>query len=139
MNAAEAAMAGIFAGNGSGGGGGSGTTYSLSEVRTNDVWIDGKPIYRRTVAMTQWDEEIDATSWNIDTFFVDYAHSYFKATNYDISYTSGIINGDRSECDVYYDITNKTIHWREGGLYSNTLDAAYYTFLYTKTTDTGAT
>ena len=27
----------------------SGITYSTSEVKTNDVWIDGKPIYRKVI------------------------------------------------------------------------------------------
>lgn len=120
-----------------GGGGNSGITYSLSEVKTDDVWIDGKPIYRRTIQFTRWNEQFDATSMNIDNFFVDYAHSTFAAHTSSVAYTAPFVNNGAVQLDVWYDINNKMINMRTNGLSNNTLDAAYYTILYTKTTDTG--
>lgn len=35
--------------------------YSTSEVKTNKVWIDGKPIYRKTFQFTS----ANNTSWNL--------------------------------------------------------------------------
>lgn len=127
----------ILVGNRTTGGSNSGVTYSLNEVKTDDVWIDGKPIYRRTVQFTQWGQTINASSWNIDTFFVDYVHSYFKGhvgTNPPYILPFSIVN---AQADMYYDITNASIIWRASGFTTNTLDAAYFTILYTKTTDTG--
>lgn len=39
--------------------------YSLNEVKTNKVWIDGKPIYRKVFSQTN-KNSIDLTSLNYD-------------------------------------------------------------------------
>lgn len=120
---------------GSASGSNTGVTYSTDEAMTGDVWIDGKPIYRRTIQMTAWSQTTNATSWNIDTFFVDYAHSYVEAhagttTHYILPFSTV-----GAPTDIYYEILEKTIKWRASNLSSNTFDAGYFTILYTKTTD----
>lgn len=44
--------------------------YSTNEIKTNGVWIDGKPIYRRVIsfgALPNNDtKNYDVSSWNID-------------------------------------------------------------------------
>lgn len=120
---------------GSASGSNTGVTYSTDEAMTGDVWIDGKPIYRRTVQFTQWNQTINVSSWNIDTFFVDYVHSYFKGhvgTNSPYILPFAIIG---AQADMYYDITNASIIWRVSGFTTNIFDAGYFTILYTKTTD----
>lgn len=45
--------------------------YSTDEIKTNKVWIDGKPIYRKTYVfsnLTASARTIDITNLNIDTF-----------------------------------------------------------------------
>lgn len=46
----------------------SGEIYSTAEVKTNKVWIDGKPIYRRIYQKTSTaaTENIDIDDWNVD-------------------------------------------------------------------------
>ena len=45
-----------------GGGGGGVDKYSTEEVKTNKVWIDGKPIYRKTVIRNYGGDTIFATN-----------------------------------------------------------------------------
>lgn len=44
--------------------------YSTSEIKTNSVWIDGKPIYRRVISFgalpSNATKTQDVSSWNID-------------------------------------------------------------------------
>ena len=44
--------------------------YSTTEVKTNSVWIDGKPIYRRVISFgalpDNGTKNYDVSSWNID-------------------------------------------------------------------------
>lgn len=48
-----------------------GVKYSTTEVKTGDVWIDGKPIYRRVFVQNgTWSDTVvsfDISSLNIDT------------------------------------------------------------------------
>lgn len=121
-----------------GGGGGSSIDCSTTEQNTGIKWIDGKPIYQRTLQFTQWEESYDATSWNIDKFFVDYSHSYFKGhasgtTDY---YFQPIANDEYFQSMIRYLPGAKTIDFRSNGAFSrygHILDEAYFTILYTKT------
>lgn len=46
--------------------GGGADIYSTNETKTNKVWIDGKPIYRKVIEAAT-STNIDTTSWSIDT------------------------------------------------------------------------
>ena len=121
-----------------GGGGGSSIDCSTTEQNTGIKWIDDKPIYQRTIQFTQWDQSYDATDWNIDKFFVDYSHSYYKGhasgtTDY---YFQSIANDEYFQSMIRYLPGTKTIDLRTNGSfarYSHILDEAYFTILYTKT------
>ena len=59
--------------------------YSTSEVQTNDIWIDGKPIYRKTIVMsnvTETTKTYDISTIPIETCMIDSSHSYFEQGNF---------------------------------------------------------
>lgn len=73
--------------------------YSTDEVKTNKVWIDGKPIYRRTVTGT-----LPAKgSWrclplfddipNIDKIWLDAESSFTEQPNVTVKSTDGEFTG----------------------------------------------
>lgn len=65
--------------------------YSTSEVLTNKKWIDGNPIYRKTIvipgAFTSNTPTIDISSLGAETIMVDSAHSYWYFNDPDNNYS----------------------------------------------------
>ena len=116
--------------------------YSTSEVKTKDVWIDGKPIYRKVVYF-------DSTTTNANISFAhgisnigdfrcfDVTHSTCKR-KVDGSFINLGLPAGVSASDASYTVTcsffnNDNIEMQFG---SNTKGASgYVTLLYTKTTD----
>ena len=45
--------------------------YSTDEIKTNNVWIDGKAIYRKVLNITTFNSQNDGWYDNIDMSFVD--------------------------------------------------------------------
>jgi hypothetical protein len=59
-----------------------GEIYSTSEIKTNKIWIDGKPIYRRIYQKTSTaaTENIDIDDWNVD-FVCSFVPLLYDSTN----------------------------------------------------------
>lgn len=106
--------------------------YSTSEVKTNKIWINGKPIYRKIIyipnlpnnANTSYDTGITET---LEYVFFDLGHSYY-------SWTNGIDYNFRSNITAlnYQKSTNKI------SITSNTNLSSFWAYIcleYTKTTD----
>ena len=68
-----------------GGGGSSGHTYSTTEQQTDDIWVDGKPVYEITFNFQALNNSSDATKdisgLNVDTIIscVGMAYGGFEA------------------------------------------------------------
>lgn len=84
--------------------------YSTSEIKTNNVWIDGKPIYRKVIEKTV----AASSSWTSDLL------SSYGITNFDYIYFA---NGSRriqnnrymkeinTQINMYIDISNNRIYF----------------------------
>jgi len=106
--------------------------YSLNEIDTGKIWIDGKPIYKKTLYISSLPnattDYYDTTVTNLSEFIYLYGRA------------SGglIINGVRPDTaalqiGAWYDETQDKIRIATGIDRSNI--SAYITILYTKTTD----
>lgn len=105
--------------------------YSTDEVKTNKVWIDGKPIYRKCIQLTNLtaDSEIDVTSLNIDKClnlggFIEDSSMIVNIGNYYVK--------DYSNCGAFYKKENKRIRFQKDSNVSNT-NNGYLILEYTKT------
>ena len=114
-----------------------GETCSTDEVKTNKVWIDGKPIYRKTIAFNYTTNSINAIPLNINNYneiWLDLSASFIK---YDGTRVVPIVRVDYR--DIQYsvgaiiDTTNSTVSLQIGKNIPS--GNGYITVLYTKTTD----
>lgn len=59
-------------------------TYSTNEVKTNKVWIDNKPVYRKVLVVNQTissDTTISSTIPDgVSDYWINYGESYFEAS-----------------------------------------------------------
>lgn len=106
--------------------------YSLNEIDTGKTWIDGKPIYRKTLFISALP--------NATTILYDTTVTNLREFIYLYGRASGglIINGARPdssslEIGAWYDETQDKIRVATGIDRSNM--SAYITILYTKSTD----
>ena len=111
--------------------------YSTSEVKTNKVWIDGKPIYRKVISFT--------TTISSNTLFT-LAHnisnlSYYKITEAivksesGLSYTLPMVGYGTNTTDKLFCYMNGTnIYFYSNGSWG-AIWKKYVTIEYTKTTD----
>lgn len=123
-----------------------GKVYSTSEVKTGDVWIDGKPIYRKVITDTITIYNDSGTrrtfTWN-DTYFTDKTLVRVYGT-YKYNGTTVLSMG----CG--YQTASNTINYSDAvQLYNNTLSLLFFSTVstgftkveivvvveYTKTTD----
>ena len=117
--------------------GGTPDYYSTSEVKTNKVWIDGKPIYRRVIALTNktvGDGTEIATLTDYAT--LDYVTYKYDAKISGASWTTGFYSrveegGSAILKMIYNPSTGKFF----GVSSSRTFAEIYITIEYTKTTD----
>lgn len=104
-------------------------TYSTSEVKTDMTWIDGKPIYRKTMnvqASTSTQSfAVSTIASNIDAIWIDFSASF---------YGYGGILSDWEVSGARFKITIDS-----GNVYyvapTGSYNQATITFNYTKTTD----
>lgn len=109
--------------------------YSTSEVKTNKVWINGKPIYRKVIQTTV-DNNINATiAYNINN--VDYA--WIDNTNSVIIGSGECLGvnwyyGTEDFCRTWVNTNQRAIRFRCA---SKTIGSrpTYIVLEYTKTTD----
>lgn len=111
--------------------------YSKDEVKTNKIWIDGKPIYRRTFSGTLTVSNLRTTHTigsNISSSWVDNGNSFLNTPD-----SVRAINASESAdttTNVRTEITNnKTILNVISGGSSYYMGTYYVTVEYTKTTD----
>ena len=117
--------------------------YSTKEIKTNEIWADGKPIYQKVIPLNI-SHTADATAKqyetvlnieNIENVWVDQSHSFITTggvnyilgrvfvQNNAINFSCGAnVNATRLQVEIYYSRTTMAI-------------TGYITIKYTKTTD----
>lgn len=110
--------------------------YSTEEVKTNKIWIDGKPIYRKILTGTKnagW-TDIDISAINYDTIFINNDTTHFTFTENSSNWCKGpyyFSNTDFITAQIK--ISSNQINIGAGSGLSN---ISYKVVLeYTKTTD----
>lgn len=101
-----------------------GNDYSTTEINTGKTWIDGKPIYRKTINASNIGTAFSTGVSNIDKLFFDNTYSYVY---YDSTHFYLLSRGNF----VYDKTTNKIVAENTAISSWN----AYITIEYTKTTD----
>lgn len=117
--------------------------YSTTEIKTNKKWINGKPIYRKTIYVSSLP---NATSTNyqhgisnIEMIWADMSNSFVRWSNGDVAPLPYISVGAPTATAVYSSmielrgITTSTFTIATG--FDRSSMSAYITFNYTKTTD----
>lgn len=115
-------------------------TFSTSEVKTNDKWIDGKPLYRRTYKIENFTVPSNGeytytnTIANLDVAMFDKSHTFLVRSNG--RYMTGI--GASNNAGYWFDArcitdTGDLLFMVGSSIASGS--TIYATVLYTKTTD----
>lgn len=119
-------------------------SYSTTETKTGATWIDGKPIYRRTIAVTSPNTTAETNVsiaelgfTNIDKMFIippSYIYLYINNLNQHVPITLGWGSGDLGIIPSTDDSHNGYLVWKVGNS-AWTSKNGYVTLMYTKTTD----
>lgn len=108
--------------------------YSTEEVKTNKVWIDGKPIYRKTIyynnPMSSGTNLISHNINNIGTHKIVVNEEYLIGI---YSYGKTLESANTYIGTTNIDNTYVTVS--VGSNWNNTFSECYITLEYTKTTD----
>lgn len=107
--------------------------YSTSEVKTNKVWIDDKPIYRKIVPITDngtYNESGKRFTWtNSNINNLSQVTDLFCVINY----SNRALTSSSNEVDIYY-LTDKRLQFAVSTNYTAG-SSGYVIIEYTKTTD----
>ena len=104
--------------------------YSTTETKTNKVWIDGKPIYRKCYySATNWSNGTILDTINDVDFCVELKSISASGSN------NYFQNGDdtNSYGDIFFNVANKRLMVRRIGDFISQYPSAVI-FEYTKTT-----
>lgn len=116
-------------------------SYSLTEQKTNEIWIDGKPIYRKTMYISSLPNDADVTYnhniQNADTIWFDMTATFIWVDGNcnPLPFIHGEFtqsNNGASSMSIM-SLTNTSFHIITGTNRSSW--GAYVTLKYTKTTD----
>lgn len=114
--------------------GGYGIDYSLNEQATGKKWVDGKPIYQKTIELTANDTWVDLTALNIDTI-VDYSGMWISTDN-DPYILDTLGTWGTSASNSYFSrIVINSANGVKIVVNGWTFSSGYITLQYTKTTD----
>lgn len=117
--------------------------FSTSEVKTNKKWINGKPIYRKTIYVSSL-PNATATDYshgitNVESIWADMSNSFVKWTDGVVAPLPYVSVGSPGATAVYSSMIelrgiNSTKFTIATGFDRSSL-SAYITLNYTKTTD----
>lgn len=112
---------------------GGGIAYSTNEKKTDDVWIDGKPIYRKTVTSNvDKPTSIPLDLPNVKSIIKINATCRYGGTYQFLPIVSNQLN---LQTVFYYDASAKAVNFAWGSGLTATISDIIMTFEYTKTTD----
>lgn len=106
-------------------------SYSTSEVKTNKVWIDGKPIYRKVFNRGNDISSFNHNIANVDLIWIDSTHSIRKHLSGNVFNIVGGTNDSAIKLVIYVNDTEVHID-NIGGISPSEI---YIALEYTKTTD----
>ena len=110
-------------------------SYSPTEQKTGGVWIDGKPIYRKTwYSATNWtDNTVIGSIPNLDTVItIKNISKYDAGSAYVVNYQN--YGNDGANWSIAYVATNNNVVVQRGGGFVNS-HPSLVIIEYTKTTD----
>lgn len=109
--------------------------YSTNELKTNKVWIDGSPIYRkvyRNISVNQ-SYDLDISGLSIKEI-TDIKYRHFDGVStYDINNRYGVWAGTEQYCRLFFRAINPTTLQLRSSF--ETANFNYIILEYTKTTD----
>lgn len=110
--------------------------YSTSEIKTNETWIDGKPIYRKVFVLkpTNGGEIEFSNKMSYGVAMFDKSHTFLIRSSGSITTGIGADGNSGYWFDARTIATNGNLHFFVGdAIYRGS--TIYATVLYTKTTD----
>lgn len=118
------------------------TTYSTEEVKTGKTWIDGKPLYRKTIVLPNGTGTTAEKTYNMSEFGLENIEmmslespSYYTLIGAgNIKTTFNFNYNDGNKYSVGFGITKKVIYVNLGYSYICNNECVI-TVIYTKTTD----
>lgn len=115
--------------------GGGVEAYSTTETKTNKVWINGKPIYRKVFlipsgSLSSGDNTIDTGLTNVTIVNID---GNIQSGNY--AWSVNFYRDATNTCETYFNKSDNTIRMHLGPTYPQTTSTGYVILEYTKTTD----
>ena len=105
--------------------------YSTNEIKTNKIWINNKPIYRKTFNRGNDLSSFNHNIANVDMIWIDSTHSIRKHLSGNVFNIVGGTNDSAIKLVIYVNDTEVHID-NIGGLSPSEI---YITLEYTKTTD----
>ena len=121
--------------------------YSETEQKIGEIWLDGKPIYKKLIRVTTTVQNVNVSRSfssvglsDIDTLWVDESNTFVKYGNNDTHYIGSqpipIFLATNDWKAVYVNVLAQNVSLR-AGLPNNVAVYLewYVTFKYTKTTD----
>lgn len=116
--------------------------YSTDEVKTNKVWIDGKPIYSKTINIPALANSASNTDYNhnisnVDSIWCDISHSFVKFSDDSVGnfqQVGALPNGGNINSVISIYSINTTKFTISIGTDRSSV-SAWVTLEYTKTTD----
>ena len=113
------------------------TTYSTEEVKTGETWIDGKPIYKKTIQFTTSDtgkHSIEHNISNLDTIIEGKGSSKGSSGTFYIFPMSCAVDNVPAYSISIQDVDKTCMYFFRGTNVTGTV-ISYITLYYTKTTD----
>ena len=107
--------------------------YSASEVKTNKVWFDGKPIYRKCYNINSATFSVSVAGCNIDTLVTLFGLVY--DSQYNCQYHTSLADANNYSMGYIYYPGSNTIERKKSTAWGNRLTHKYMCIEYTKTTD----
>ena len=120
---------------GGGGSSGGGVDYSTTEQNTGLKWVDGKPIYQKTIELTTNDTWVSLTSLNIDNI-VDYEGLWKAADNTPYPLDTLGVWGTQVSNSYFSRLMFSPTQGVKIAVNGWTFVSGFVTIYYTKTTDT---
>ena len=108
--------------------------YSTSEVKTNKIWIDGKPIYRKTISGITATGTYNPQISNFDELVDVYGSAKIVNSNWE-PLPRGAIAGTETYSMAIGSISGTTLYVEIGTFYTSKIEKSYVTIEYTKTTE----
>ena len=111
-----------------------GEVYSTTETRVG-TWTDGKPLYRKVVALSSLNQTISITDFNLIDKIIDY-EVVFKVYSNNFIFKLPDINGAYNTQTIGYFTNGTFVVQSRRELASGDFKYGYLIYKYTKTTDT---